>query len=305
MTADSEDSNGVSESLEEILSEVHGVGPKIIDNFAEADLESIEDVAGLTPIQIEDRVDGVGLDKAQRIFDELDSEDETDYSSVKTDISFTAVDEDFPKYVSPLLNQASNTAGSTEPEKVGKMSEIFERNKFDSIEEWGDWYLDASHTEGLDECLRGKTGEELIENAIDNTWEMVQNYKHALEKIERDTVKRWIEDLILVKTAEGMAQEQKVFEYLSEEYGLELTDSSPEEESRGIDGYLGDIPVSVKSTEYTSDGRREAIEDIDHLLVFYFIGDADDDEEDGERPLYLYYDESKLESAAAGVEEDA
>lgn len=298
MAGDGRDEQSVSESLRRELDQIDGIGTTTIGNFAGADLNSIEDVARLTPPEIENRVDGIGSTKAQRVFERLESEGYTEYQSVEVDVEFTAVDEEFATHVRPLLNEANDTAQSTRPENVGQVSDMFDRDEFQSIEQWREWYLNSNHErDELKDPLSGKTGEDLIEEATDSTWEKIQEYRRVLEEIERETVKRWIEELVLIKTPEGLTHEGEVLEHLADEYDMELTDSSADEESQGIDGYLGEKPVSVKSAEYATNSRREEIEDIDHPIILYSVGQNRDDQGDTETILYLYYDEDKLSLA--------
>lgn len=43
--------------------------------------------------------------------------------------------------------------------------------------------------------------------------------------------------------------------------------SSPEEESKGIDGYIGELPISIKPESYKS--KKTLSEKIDVKFIFY------------------------------------
>ena len=97
---------------------------------------------------------------------------------------------------------------------------------------------------------------------------MVVKMREAADEIDKDMVHRWVKDLVLYKTYTGWGRnEEAIFEKLSKEYNLSYTKSTPEEESRGIDGYLRDQPVSVKPITYQQKSRLQ--EDIDVPIVYY------------------------------------
>lgn len=297
MAQDDTNEESVSESFRKLLRDTHGVGPKTIDNFAEAELYEIDDIDELLPTEVEERVDGVGAKTAHRIFQSLQDGEHTDYVDIQAEVDFTAVDEDFPDHVRGLINAANETAQSTRPSNVGQMSELFDRDKFESIEDWKEWYLTTEHSDGLKESLEGKTGEELVDRATDSTWEMIQTHQEKIKQIDRDMVERWIKELVLSKTPEGLVKEKKAIEYLADEHDMKIADSTPSEESKGIDGYLDGQEVSVKSAKYQGSGRREAIEKLDHPMIWYRLedtGEDSDDEGEETRRLTIYYNSEKL-----------
>jgi hypothetical protein len=73
---------------------------------------------------------------------------------------------------------------------------------------------------------------------------------------------------VLLKTAEKLLIQQAVFEHLAEVFGRSHRSSTPLEESRGTDGYLGETPVSVKPESYQSKASVKH-EQIDAAMVFY------------------------------------
>lgn len=70
--------------------------------------------------------------------------------------------------------------------------------------------------------------------------------KKAINLIDYDMVKNWVEDLIINKTFNGLYFKKAILMFLSEHsrtfYKLAISD----EESLGIDGYVGDTPYSIK-----------------------------------------------------------
>lgn len=170
------------------------------------------------------------------------------------------IDPEFPKYTTQIMNTANQNSQGTRARVVGQMSEIIEEFKEKhpdgGYKEWEEFYYDEYD------------GRERIEEATGKVFEMVVKMREAAMEIDEEMVHRWIEDLVLYKTYTGLGRnEEAIFEKLSEEYNLNYTRSTPAEESKGIDGYLGDQPVSIKPDTYQHKSRLQ--EDIDAPIVYY------------------------------------
>lgn len=170
------------------------------------------------------------------------------------------IDPEFPKYTTQIMNTANQNAQGTRPKVVGQMSEIVEEFKEEypegGFEEWEEFYLTEYN------------GEERISEATNKVYEMVEKMLEAAEQIDESMVHRWITDLVLYKTYTGLGRhEEAIFEKLAKEYDLEYTRSTPKEESKGIDGYLGDQPVSIKPITYRQ--KQGLQEDISSPIVYY------------------------------------
>lgn len=169
------------------------------------------------------------------------------------------IDPEFPKYTTQILNTANQNSQGTRPKVVGQMSEITEEFKKE--------YPDGNYEDWKQFYFREYDGEERINEATDRIHDMVVKMREAAEKIDEEMVERWVRDLVLYKTYTGLGRnEEAIFKKLADEYGLEHTQSTREEESRGIDGYLGDQPVSIKPTTYKQKNLQEGI---DVPIVYY------------------------------------
>ena len=175
---------------------------------------------------------------------------------------------DFPKYTTQLLNLANQNSQATRPRVVGQMSELIQEADPDSFQDWKEWYLER-HPDAVDQA-KAKVKDQL------------QKLENALSLIDDEMVEAWLRDLILVKTAEGLLIQNTILEHLSQKTNLPHTSSTPEEESEGIDGYVGDIPLSIKPETYKQKTSTKH-ERIDAVLVFY---------KKTKRYLHLTYDES-------------
>lgn len=170
------------------------------------------------------------------------------------------IDPEFPKYTTQIMNTANQNSQGTRPKVVGQLSEIVEEYKEEypegDFEDWKEFYY------------KEYDGEEKIEEATEKVFEMVVKMREAADEIDKDMVHRWVKDLVLYKTYTGLGRnEEAIFRKLSKEYDLDYAKSTPEEESQGIDGYLGDQPVSIKPKTYQQKSRLQ--EDIDAPIVYY------------------------------------
>ena len=172
----------------------------------------------------------------------------------------SGIDPSFPKYTTQIMNTANQNPQGTRPQTVGQLSQIIEEYKKEypegDFEDWEEFYYEEYD------------GEERIEEATEKVHDMVVKMREAAKEINEEIVHRWVEDLVLYKTYIGLGRtEEAIFEKLSKEYDLEYSQSTPKEESKGIDGFLGDQPVSIKPDTYEQKARLQ--EDIQAPIVFY------------------------------------
>lgn len=164
---------------------------------------------------------------------------------------------EFPKYTSQLINWANQNAQGTRPKVVGQMSELFPEflssGEEISVENWRKWYI--------------KKYPDAFEKATDKIFAQVQNLRNAIPLIDREMVMRFVEDLVINKTFNGMYFQKAIFASLAEKKGTTFRLATPAEESIGIDGYVGDTAYSVKPDTYKTMGRLS--ETIDVKMIYY------------------------------------
>lgn len=163
----------------------------------------------------------------------------------------------FPKYTSQLINWANQNAQGTRAKIVGQMSDLFPEfmSSSDSItiEDWKDWYL-QKHPGA-------------IENATERIYEQVKNLQEAIKLIDKDMVRDWVKDLVINKTYNGLYVQKAILVSLSQKLNKEYRLAIPEEESVGIDGYVGETPYSIKPDTYKTMNRLS--ESINVKMIFY------------------------------------
>lgn len=170
------------------------------------------------------------------------------------------IDPEFPKYTTQIINTANQNSQGTRPPTVGQMNEL--------IEEYKDEYPEGGFDDWKEFYYENYDGEERIEEATDKVFDMVVKMREAAQEIDREMVHRWVKDLVLYQTYIGLGRnEEAILKKLSEEYDKPYKLGTAEDESKGIDGYLGDQPVSVKPITYKQKGRLQ--EDIQAPIVYY------------------------------------
>ena len=88
-----------------------------------------------------------------------------------------------------------------------------------------------------------------------------------MQLIDRDMVEKWVDDLVINKTFNGLCVQKAILSALAEKMNTSYRPSTSEEESRGIDGYVGNVAYSVKPDTYRS---MEALpERIDVRMIYY------------------------------------
>jgi len=159
----------------------------------------------------------------------------------------------FPKYATQLINLANQNAQGTRPEVVGQMSELIQEFRGRKLEEWEKWYL-SSHPEA-------------IEKAKTKIMQMIENFKKVITKIDEDMIRAWVKDLVIVKTFVGLKFQEAILKRVASHTGKSYRISDPDEEAKGIDGYIGDQPISIKPQSYES--KQMLPESIGVQIIYY------------------------------------
>lgn len=163
----------------------------------------------------------------------------------------------FPKYTSQLINWANQNAQGTRPVVVGQMSKLFPEflnsDEEKTIEGWRRWYLERYP----DAC----------DKATDKIWTQVNNLKNAIAQIDREMVEKWVEDLVIYKTFNGLYVQKAILASLAKKRNTNYRLAIPEEESHGIDGFVGNIPYSIKPDTYKTMDRLSEL--IDVKMIYY------------------------------------
>lgn len=163
----------------------------------------------------------------------------------------------FPKYTSQLINLANQNAQGTRPKVVGQLSELFQEYQKNtdeiSIDTWKKWYLSKYP--------------KAIEDATNRIYEQIQNLKNAITLIDRDMIQKWVEDLIITKTYNGLYIQKAILSKIAKIKQKDFRLAKTEEEAIGIDGYIDNVPYSIKPDTYKTMSRLS--ESIEVKIIYY------------------------------------
>lgn len=160
---------------------------------------------------------------------------------------------EFPRYTTQILNLANQNSQGTRPRVVGQLSELIKECPEKTYEGWKEWYL--------------KKHPKTIENASGKISKMVNNLKDAIQKIDKNMINRWVEDLVIEKTFVGLRFQEAILKKIANIKKEKCRLANPKEESRGIDGFIGDTPVSIKPITYKT--KKSLREKIEVKIIYY------------------------------------
>ena len=160
-------------------------------------------------------------------------------------------------YIGSVINLGNSFSHATRPKNVGQLSDMiqnFRNSTYEhTVEGWRQYYDDH-------------IGNSKIDDASDKIWEYVNRIKDNLQHLTKDDVRAWTEDLIIDKTFMGLQIQLDVLRKAS--YGKPYRLATSEEESKGIDGYIGDEPVSIKPNTYKKT-IQAGKESIPYRIIYY------------------------------------
>ena len=160
---------------------------------------------------------------------------------------------EFPKYVTQFINLVNGNAQGTRACVVGQMSDLIQEFNGKTIEEWIDWY--------------SKKEPDAIEKETNKIYDMYLKMQDSFNSITKDMIKEWVKDLVHTKTFCGLKIQQAIIANIAKSLGKTWRLSNKEEESKGIDGYIGSKPVQIKSYTYKNEGRLSEV--IEVPIIYY------------------------------------
>ena len=160
---------------------------------------------------------------------------------------------EFPKYTTQLINLINRNAQGTRPSIVGQMSELIQQFPGKTVEKWIEWY-DAEKPDAVDK-------------ATEKIYAMLLKMKEAMELIDKDLIKDWVKDLIYTKTFCGLKFQQAIIASVANELKKNYRLANVDEEAKGIDGFIGEKPVQIKSHSYKVEANLGEV--IDAPIIYY------------------------------------
>ena len=159
----------------------------------------------------------------------------------------------FPKYATQIINLLNSNAQGTRPAVVGQMSELIQEFDGKTLEEWIAWYSERQP--------------DAVTKATDKIFAMYQLMSEAFAQIDRPMIEAWVKDLVYNKTYCGLKFQSAILAFLGDKYNKTWRLANVEEEAQGIDGFIGEIPVQIKSSTYKLEARLA--ENIETPIIYY------------------------------------
>ena len=159
----------------------------------------------------------------------------------------------FPKYVTQLINLANQNAQGTRPRVVGQLTDLIQEFPGKTLSEWEQWYLQRYPN--------------AINIAKEKIISMLENVKDAMRKIDENMVYEWARDLVIVQTFIGLQFQEAILKKGAEIKGVSYRLSEKAGESQGIDGYIGNVSVSIKPETYKT--KKSLSEEIQAKMIYY------------------------------------
>lgn len=159
----------------------------------------------------------------------------------------------FPKYISQIINLANQNAQGTRPRVVGQLTDLIQEVSGKTLDEWEQWYLQRYP--------------DAIKTAKEKILSMLENLKDAMHNIDENMVSVWVKDLVIVQTFIGLQFQEAILKKAAEIKGVDYRLSEKTDESKGIDGYIGNIPVSIKPETYKV--KQSLSETIAAKIIYY------------------------------------
>jgi len=158
----------------------------------------------------------------------------------------------FPKYATQIINLLNSNAQGTRPFVVGQMSELIQEFDGKSLEEWVVWYNERQP--------------DAVHNATEKIYGMYLLMREAFNSITKEMVEAWVKDLVYNKTYCGLKFQSAIIAFLANKVGKSWRLANIEE-AKGIDGFIGETPIQIKSSTYKIEGRLS--ETIEVPIVYY------------------------------------
>lgn len=177
---------------------------------------------------------------------------------------------EFPKYTTQIVNLVNSNAQGTRPCVVGQMSELIQEFDGKTLNEWIEWYTAKQPN--------------AISAATDKIYSKFLEMKEAVDAIDKELIEEWVKDLVFTKTYCGLKFQSAIIAYIANELGKEWRLANVEEEAKGIDGYIGEKPLQIKSITYKMENRLAEV--IDIPIIYY------DKKKDG---IIVEYEPEKFE----------
>lgn len=173
----------------------------------------------------------------------------------------------FPLNTKPILNIATQNSQCTRPKIVGSMKEFFTEFLQSrcglSVDDWEQFYRQEKNGTERIRVAAAKLHDYLNKMPLDHsvfTFELAEQY---------------ISDLVINKTHYGMSGEYYAVVAAAAHFGQSYRFSTAEEETQGIDAWIGATPVQVKPHDSVAKHHVRNNADVNKTMVITYEAKKD------------------------------
>lgn len=123
-----------------------------------------------------------------------------------------------------------------------------------SLSEWEKWYK--------------RHYPDALKKATDDAWKKFQEVRDKLSEVNRDQIEAWERDLIINKTYSGLMVQDAIIKHIAKELDVKSRLGDTNDEQKGTDGYINEIPVQIKADTYVQSKFQERF-DKDIVMITY------------------------------------
>jgi hypothetical protein len=173
-------------------------------------------------------------------------------TNIVADAKFTpaTTNVEYPKYFKLQVNMANQVSRATSKKNIGNLNEIFTRfrsvtkTQDQTVENWKAYYT-SLNPEAIETAIQKVSAKylEIIQNVGNPNTKKLNKHLSTL-------IATWVESLIIEKTYNGMMAQVQVLSQLAQYNSMKITRATSQEDSRGIDAYIGSTSVNVKPVSY-------------------------------------------------------
>jgi hypothetical protein len=168
-----------------------------------------------------------------------------------------------PKDTFFALNNAVKYSSANQQSTVGKITEIYE--------EFEEEYPEGDFKDWRNYYYNHYNGRQRLDDATDKAYEMFLTIRAAIDDLDRDDVREFIEGLVLHGTYSNQNAREAIIQKLIDSRS-ECEPLSPGEGPDRCDLRWGDRYVSIQPEEM----RSETLFDRNNVIVFYFSKNKSD-----------------------------
>ena len=155
---------------------------------------------------------------------------------------------EIPKYASQVINLANGYANATRPAHVGMVSQEIQNFRNDksvadhTFESWKKW-----HQEKFPDGIK---------KATESCWDKFVEMRNKLCEVTKEDIEKWEKNLVFDKTYDGLMVQKAIIEHIAAEIGTKNYKlANAKEESQGIDGFINNKPIQVKSKTFQQSSK--------------------------------------------------